>query len=796
MTDWLLAYDDYDPDQERLREALCTVGNGYLGSRGAAPEADAGEVHYPGTYVAGVYNRLVADVAGQRVENESLVNVPNWLPLTFRIDGGPWFRLEDMELLEYQQELDMRQGILTRRLLCRDADDRLIRMTQRRFAHMHKPHLLGLHTTVVAENWGGVLEFRSALDGRVSNDGVPRYRDLGGDHLVPVATGQPAADTVSLEVKTNQSQVHIALASRTRVDLAGEPISVQRETTEEDGYVAQELKLEVREGDVVSVDKVVALYTSRDRAISASGLAAAQEVERAAAFDDLLASHVMTWGQLWDLYDVDLDGHPRAGLAVHVHLLHILQTLSHNTIDLDAGVPARGLHGEAYRGHVFWDELFVFPSITLRTPDVSRALLRYRSRRIEEARWAAIEAGYAGAMFPWQSGSDGREETQTWHLNPRSGRWLPDNSQLQRHVNVAIAYNTWRYYEMTGDKEFLWSYGAEMILSIARFLASLAEYNPAIDRYEIKGVMGPDEYHDAYPDADEPGLDNNAYTNVMTVWVILRALDLLGRLPQRQGEGLRETLGLLREEIDTWEEISRKMCIPFHGDRIISQFAGYGDLEELDWDHYKDLYGEVMRLDRILEQEGKSTNRYKASKQADVLMLFFLLSVEELSSVFERLGYEFDDELVPRNIEYYIDRTSHGSTLSQIVHAWVLSRLDRERSWELFSQALESDISDIQGGTTPEGIHLGAMAGTVDIAQRCYAGIEAREEVLWFNPLLPKEIEALEFNICYRGVCLRVRITADLLTLSSEPGEAKPIRVNVADQFHDIPPGTTEVFEL
>ena len=176
--------------------------------------------------------------------------------------------------------------------------------------------------------------------------------------------------------------------------------------------------------------------------------------------------------------------------------------MSPHTIEFDIGVPARGWHGEAYRGHIFWDELFIFPFLTLRLPMLTRALLRYRYRRLPEARRAAQAAGYAGAMYPWQSGSNGREETQTLHLNPHSGRWIPDHTHRQRHINVAIAYNIWQYYQITDDHEFLYFYGAEMLLEIARFWASIATYNSSLDRYEITGVMGPDEYHTAYPGAD------------------------------------------------------------------------------------------------------------------------------------------------------------------------------------------------------------------------------------------------------------------------------------------------------
>ena len=182
-------------------------------------------------------------------------------------------------------------------------------------------------------------------------------------------------------------------------------------------------------------------------------------------------------------------------LQVFLHIFHLLQTVSENTIDLDVGVPSRGWHGEAYRGHILWDELFIFPFLNLRLPELTRSLLMYRYRRLEEARHLARQAGHRGAMFPWQSGSDGREESQVLHLNPRSGRWVPDESNLQRHVSAAIAYNVWQYHQATQDVEFLAHYGAEMLLSIARFWASIATFDPERERYEIRGVAGPDEYH-------------------------------------------------------------------------------------------------------------------------------------------------------------------------------------------------------------------------------------------------------------------------------------------------------------
>ena len=796
MSRWTLTYEGFDPAEEPLREALCTLGNGYFATRGAAPEAAAGDVHYPGTYVAGLYNRLVTEVAGRDIVNEDLVNVPNWLYFRFRIGDGSWLTLEDAEVDDYRQELDLRQGVLTRTFVLTDPEGRRTRIAQRRFVHMGNPHAAGLQTTFLPENWSGSMHAESGLDGRIVNAGVARYRKLNSRHLEPVEAEFLNNDSMYLEVETTQSRVRVAIAARTVVRLDGERPETHLTQIEEPGFVAQAYDFDVVEGVPTTVDKVIALFTSRDHGISEAGRAARTWVDRLGSFDELLESHALAWDLLWRRFSLDTGADDYEAMVLNLHSFHLLQTVSKHTIDLDVGVPARGWHGEAYRGHIFWDELFIFPYLNLHLPELTKALLLYRFRRLPEARWAAKAEGLDGALYPWQSGSTGREESQVVHLNPKSGRWLRDNSHLQRHINIAVAYNTWQYYQTTADVAFLAHGGAEMMIEIARLMASLATYNRAIDRYEILGVMGPDEYHDAYPDADEPGLNNNAYTNVMAAWILSRAIEALVLLPDFRSNELIDKLHIQSEELVRWDEISRKLKVAFHDDGIISQFDGYGDLEEFDWIGYAEQYADIQRLDRILEAEGDSPNRYKLSKQADVLMLFYLLSNDELKSVFERLGYEIDGDGIQRNIDYYDQRTSHGSTLSRIVNAWVLARSDRERSWSFFKGALLSDVTDIQGGTTPEGIHLGAMAGTVDLVQRGFTGIETREDTLWLDPAIPDELGELRFEIRYRGQVLDFHITPDHLSVTTRPSEAQPIRVGIRDRVIEVPAGTTETVPL
>ncbi len=792
MNEWLWTYEGYDALDEGQRETLCTLGNGYVATRGALAETEADGVHYPGTYLAGVFNRLTTEVAGRDVVNESIVNVPNWLVLRVRIDGGDWISPDSTEVLEHHLETDLRRATLTRRTRFRDDQGRTFSLTERRFVSLADPHVLALETTFVAEDFAAPIEILSALDGTVENRNVVRYNTLDTDHLVHVRSEAVAADTVLLEVRTNDSDIVIAQGARTRLWRNGEAAEPERATDTTHRWAAQTLALDVEPGDEVRVEKVVTIYSSRDNGIYSPPEAAARRAVAADDFEDLLAPHLTAWKHSWNRSRITLSGEfGHTARILNLHIFHLLATVSKNTTDLDVGVPARGLHGEAYRGHIFWDEMYIFPFLTLRVPELTRSLLLYRARRLGAARNAAREAGFAGAMYPWQSGSDGREETQVVHLNPKSGRWLPDASHLQRHVNAAIVFNIWQYWQATGDREFMRFWGAEMVLEVARFWASTATYNHALDRYEIKGVMGPDEFHEGYPDRDLPGLDNNSYTNVMAVWCLCRALDVLDALPGTRRAELLEKLHLDNDEIDRWGDISRKMRLCFHNDGILSQFEGYEDLEELDWAAYRAKYGDIGRLDRILEAEGDSPNRYKLAKQADTVMLLQMLSIEELADLWERLGYEFDPAMIPKTVDYYEQRTSHGSTLSVMVHAWLHSKLDRAKSWSLFRFALESDINDVQGGTTREGIHLGAMAGTVDLIQRCYGGIETRDGTLHINPCLPDEVHSLSFTLNYRRQFLQLEISHESvrLRLAPDSGEQQSIAVEVVGERIHLGPG-------
>jgi len=791
-----IVYNDWNPKEQRLREALCTLGNGYFATRGAAEEKTADEQNYPGTYLAGGFNRAITRIADKDIENEDFVNFPNWLYLRFRPEGGEWIDLDKMKLHKYQQTLHMKKGLLIRSYTVEDKEGRITSIKSRRLVSMRDKHLAALEWEIIAENWSGKGELCSALDGTVINDNVHRYRDLESRHLNALSTRKNEDNSILLLVETKQSKLVMAQSARTKVYKKGKEQKVAQETNQKEKYIEQLISFDIKEGKKYTVEKVVSVFSSRDRASTESSLEACTAIERAGRFDEIALRHYHAYERLWHKADIGVIDGDKNQLLIRLHIFHILQTVSLNTIGLDVGVPARGLHGEAYRGHIFWDELYIFPYLNLRFPEISRSLLKYRYFRLQEARYIAKERGKSGALFPWQSGSNGREESQKMHLNPESGNWIPDNTHLQYHINSAIAYNIWHYYLATEDQHFLSFVGTEIFCSIACFWSSMTVYNEERGKYEIKGVVGPDEYHTAYPGSDEPGLDNNAYTNVMAAWVMQKAIVILDLIEKSRKRELLKELDISNKDIEQWKEISENIFVPFLEDGLIAQFEGYDKLKEFPWEEYTEKYGNIHRLDRLLEKEGDDVNNYKASKQADVLMLFYLFTPSEIKVIFNKLGYDFSDKMIYDNVAYYGDRTSHGSTLSRLVFSWIQLRYDKEKSWKDFETVLISDFEDIQGGTTSEGIHLGAMAGSLDLVQRGFLGIEVNDEALWINPDLPEHIKKITLRIKYRSHWISISINHNMLKISFEEGWSNMVHIGVVDKMYEFKQGEVREFKL
>jgi beta-phosphoglucomutase family hydrolase len=790
---WRVAYSDYDPKKEKTRETLLTVGNGYFGTRGAMEETDAGGQNYPGTYIAGLYNRLTSKVGNKDVENEDFVNCPNWLKMQVNLNFDSPLNINQVRILEIERMLDLKTGMSTRSLIIEDEGKRQTRIVSGRFASMDNPHIAGMTYEITPLNYAAHFTFQSGVNGAIINSGVERYGTLNQKHLKPLETGSSGSVGYNL-AETTQSGIKIAEAFRHKILLDNQIIEPHSFFVETPGEIYSRFTVEAERNKTIRIEKTVSIFTSQSWDSGDPLKEALSLTENLEAFDILVQKSAFKWKEIWDRIDVKIEGDRLAQKLLRLHLYHLMVSLSPHNAEIDASITARGLHGEAYRGHIFWDELFILPLYNIHFPEVAKAALMYRYRRLDAARKYAGENGFQGAMFPWQSGSDGREETQIVHLNPITGKWGDDYSSLQRHVSLAIAYNIWQYFHVTEDLRFMRDYGAEMFLEICRFWASKAGLNEKTGRYSIRNVMGPDEFHEKYHGAEAGGLTDNTYTNLMVAWTFGKAFEMIERLAGSK-EQVRNKISLTDQELSQWRNISVKLNIEVR-DEILAQYDGYFSLKELDWDYFRKKYGNIYRMDRLLKAEGKEADESKVAKQADTLQTFYNLDESDVSGILNNLGYNLSKGYLARNLDYYLQRTSHGSTLSRVVHAQLANMIeDKKLSWELYLDALTSDFSDIQGGTTGEGIHAGVMAGTVLIALQSYAGLNLKKDIVEFNPKLPDHWRSVGFNFVFKKVNYQIKVGRNTIVIRQFNSKEKDVQVRIKEKTYALKSGTEAEFK-
>ena len=376
---WSLEYNDYDDSKEKSRESLLTIGNGYLGTRGALEEVKASDTNYPGTYISGLYNRLISKVAGRDIENEDLVNIPNWVYINFRIDDSDWLDFDDVEIISINRSINFYSGLLEKEMLVKDKQGRETKISSRRFASMANQHLVGIRYKIKPLNYSGKLEIRSVLDGNIINDGVARYRELNQQHLKPLEEG--CENELSwLTVKTVQSGIEIVQTAEHSVFVNGQnchaAVNCEISTAEVNSYFTTHLN----DGDELIVEKVVAVYTSKHDDVKKPLSESRKLIESAGTFSSILKESKNSWKKIWDKIDIRIEGDPKSQMLVRLHLYHLMVSASPNNKNIDAGIAARGLHGEAYRGHIFWDELYIMPLYNLFLPEVAKNRCNLKKR--------------------------------------------------------------------------------------------------------------------------------------------------------------------------------------------------------------------------------------------------------------------------------------------------------------------------------------------------------------------------------------------------------------------------------
>jgi len=707
-TDWSVVETEFDAARLHQQETVFTVGNGYLSTRGTFEEGYPGA--WPLTLIHGVYD----DVP---VFYTELANCPGWVPLVVFV-GGERFRLDQGQVVGYRRHLDLRRGVLSRTVRWRSPAGRTTDLHFERLASLADPHLLAIRCQVTPLDLEGQVEVQASLSGYPDN--------LGTMHWEWLDQGK-AGDAIWLHTRTRSSAIELSMASRLTVSGAGQPL-VQAMGCQ--GYPTLTAAFQTRPGQTVTLDKLVTVYTSREAAAPVQ--AAQHKLAGLPGYDAMLVAHEAAWADAWQASDVRIEGDPAAQLAVRYNLFQLLIAAPRH--DERSSIPAKTLSGHGYRGHIFWDtDIFIVPFFAFTQPALARNLLDYRYHTLPGARRKAAAAGHEGAMYAWESAATGDEVTPRWLPGPQGEElvriWCGD---IELHITADIAYAVWNYWQIAGDGEWMRRHGAEIVLDTAVFWGSRAEWNAGRGGYEIRNVIGPDEYHDH--------VDNNAFTNRMVQWHLGKALELLAWLrrsdPGRAAD-LEARLDLTPERQKHWADIVECILVPYDPESgLFEQFDGFFDREEVDLAGYEPR---AESMQAILGIDG--ANRAQVLKQADVLMLLYLLRDR------------YDRQVLQANWDHYAPRTdhTHGSSLGPAIHAILACDLDKpEEGYEHLMRAALVDLENVRGNTA-DGIHAASAGGLWQAVVLGFGGVRLTDEGPVATPRLPAHWKRLQFRLQYRG---------------------------------------------
>lgn len=750
-SDWLIVQKGYRPDETPKYETLFTLANGFMGTRGAYEEPVAGG--YPATYIAGVFDRTVTF-------SEELANAPNWLGLEVRVNGE-LMSPHTGKVLSSVRWLDMRNGLLARRMRWRDGAGRVTRIETLRLVHSRDKHRALIRGIVVPENHDARVEIAASVDGTVSNTTLSPI--VWTRHFLPRRAEAVGFGGVYLEAATLYSKIAVGVASELVVEgEEGRHVDVLA------NKVVERVVANVKRGQALPFAKHVSVFTSREtRRVRRSALAEVRAMRRVGT-EAIVETQCRAWREAWACADVEISGDRESQRAVRFSIFHLL-SLS-NEHDEDVSIGAKGLHGDGYRGSAFWDtELFMLPFYIYTNPRAARALLMYRLRRLGAAKANAAKNGYRGAQFPWESGSTGEEVTPDRWTDPitQTGQRIRTHEQ-QHHVTADVAFGFDHYLRAAGGRRFLVECAAEVFIETARFWASRVRLDARKKRYVIECVIGPDEAHE--------DVDNNRSTNRLAAWNLVRACEAveeMKRYAPRAWKRLNARLGVGAKELNAWRRVAGGMWYPPVSARgVLEQHEGYFKLRRV---RLKLDENDMPIVSRSLWKRQGGT---QLLKQADIVLLQFLFPDE------------FDLRSKRANYAYYSPRTMHLSSLSPSTYAIMGVEVGEMcEAWRNFERTAFMDLRDHQG-TAAKGIHAAALGGTWMAVVNGFGGMRlGNDGTLSFWPRLPQRWRRLRFRVQWRGARLRLTCAGRRVVVEHLGGGRGRARLKVWGESIVLRPG-------
>lgn len=683
-----------------------TIGNGYLGIRGALEEDYPEQVR--GMYVAGIYNRPSGSTSSE------LVNLPDVTRFHLTLDGEVFSMLTGT-IHSYERYLDMNTGELIRKITWENSAHKKYQINFRRFVSKVAKHLIAAKLEVTPLTGDMKVKVRTGIDGQQTNFGTQQLKELSLRIF--------DEERMVGEYQTIESKQQIVVATKVNAKGAFTAKNRQLMTAVEQNVAANE---------TFTLEKISSVNTS---------LSKTDEVLPNTTYLELKKETDLAWEKFWKQTGVEIKStntFDQFALDFASYHLEIMTPKD----DIRCSVGAKGLTGEGYKGHVFWDtEIFILPFFLYNQPKIAKQLLQYRYLHLKEAQEKALENGYKGALYPWESAFSGVEETPEFAaINIRTGTRQKVASAISEHHLVAdIAFAVCEYAAATKDTAFMMNCGAEMLLETAEFWISRTTNRNG--RLEILDVIGPDEYTEH--------IDNNAYTNYMAYFNVKKAMEW-----NKENQPFQKRA----------EKFLANLYLPVANESgLIPQDDTFLQKDWINLDKYKANQGTQGIL---LDYSRQEVNELQILKQADLVMLFYLLPAT------------FETKVMKRNLDYYEKRTIHDSSLSKAIHAIVENRIgDRKQAYQFFQEACLIDL-----GTEPhssdDGLHAAALGAIWLAVIFGFAGIDTREELLQITPNLPDAWQSLTFEFVWKGERIGFKITPKMLELSKTTTSVLELIIN------------------
>jgi alpha,alpha-trehalose phosphorylase len=741
---WGIRESGFDTASHFLHETLFALGNGYIGLRGTFEEGYSGPAgtSLDGTYLNGFYESepiVYPETAfGLARTNQFMLNVPNAKGIELWL-GDERFDPLAGTLGHYERSLDFRTGVLQRSLEWTSASGKRVAIRSRRVVPFTHKHLFAIEFEVTPLNFSGPVRLLSTVDGAVQN------QQAGDDPRVGSAVSGPALQTVRVE----QDESISALIQRTHnsgftlvsaIDSAVQCDAPVRLANQRRGERAgQGFEVDALAGQRIRLTKFGSYYSSRDYPLEELLPRARATLAQATAagFEALCAEQARFLADFWDHADVEILGDDALQQGIRFNQFHLLQSVGR---DGRTNIAAKGVTGEGYEGHYFWDtEIYIFPFFLYSKPEIARKLLEYRYAGLEQARERARQMSHArGALYPWRTIAGGE-----------CSAYFPAGT-AQYHINADIAYSIKLYYEATGDLAYMAQAGAEIVLETARIWLGIGSFDRN-GRFCINEVTGPDEYTAL--------VNNNYYTNAMAQMHLRFAADMadtIGRECPSDFERIVRATGLDDGEPAEWRRAADLMVLPYDGELGIHE-QDDSFLSKKVWDF---AATPKQNYPLLLHYHPMVIYRHQVCKQADVVLALLLLSDQ----------FTLEDKR--RDFDYYEAVTTHDSSLSSCIFSIIASEVGyHDKAYDYFMETARLDLDNTHGNTH-YGVHTAAMAGTWMGVAYGFGGMRVSGGALRFAPTLPAQWQHYQFKIELRGTQLQVRVDRERVEYTLLQGDA------------------------